>query len=83
MKDSSSINEGLLSVYWFTATDEVLAKGTLRLSSRVNARQNKMPLLHDALMGILTPLADAASAIFEVDGGGSDVWKCFPIVVPY
>lgn len=49
----------------------------------MNAQQRNMPLLNVTLMETLSPLVDAASAIFEVDGVGKGVWHCFLIVMYY
>lgn len=47
------------------------------------ARQSKLSLLHDAMMGILRALTGPESTGFEVDRVGMDVLNCFPIFMSY
>lgn len=48
----------------------------------MNARQ-KMSLLHDTIMEISKPIADAVFAGFKVDRVEKDLWNCFLIVLYY
>lgn len=70
-------------MYWPTGTDEVHSEETWRFFSLLNARQNEMSLLHDAMMEILRLLPGDRSAIVEADGVGKDIWNFFPILVSY
>lgn len=54
-----------------------------RFSSQIRARKKKKNLLHEDMMGILRPQADAQSASFEDDGVGQDVLSCFLILSSY
>lgn len=54
-------------MYWATCTNEVHAGKTRRLPSQVNAQENKMSLIHEAIMEILRPLADGGSSRLEVE----------------
>lgn len=80
---SCFVHEGRQSVYLFTGADANPARETQRFSPQVNARQNKMHLLHDAMMEILRPLADAGSASLEKEGVKKDVRICFLISMVY
>lgn len=53
LKGTCSFHVRQSSQYWFPGTDEVQAKKSQRLSSKVNARQKNMSLVDEIMMEIL------------------------------
>lgn len=51
--------------------------------SNLNAAQDEMSSLHDAMMEILRPLADDGSTSPEMDGKIKYVWNWWPLAVSY
>lgn len=67
LKDINSNHVRQSSMYWFTGADDVQAEKAWRFSLSENARQKKTSFLHDTMMNILEPQADAGSASFDAD----------------